>query len=99
MWAAHQRQPLRPLYQTKNDLLLEELRLSATATGAPATALYSAPRATPSASWGGSSSPHFAPRPLELFDSLLAPGGGGRGRGRKSGRSGTTGGRGTTGGS
>jgi hypothetical protein len=39
--------------EAKNDLLLEELRLSATVTIAPATALYSAPRAAPSDSGGG----------------------------------------------
>ena len=44
--------PFPTFAETKNDLLLEELRLSATATAAPATALYSAPRAPPSASGG-----------------------------------------------
>ena len=68
--------PFPTFAETKNDLLLEELRLSATATTAPATTLYSAPRASPSASGGGgSSSPHFGPRRLELFGSLLARGG------------------------
>jgi hypothetical protein len=45
--------PFSTFVETKNDMLLEELRLSATATTAPATTLYSAPRATPSASGGG----------------------------------------------
>jgi hypothetical protein len=40
--------PFPTFAETKDDLLLEELRLSA----APATALYSAPRAPPSASGG-----------------------------------------------
>ena len=44
--------------EVKNDLLLEELCLSATTTTAPATTLYSVPRATPSDS-GGSTSPSF----------------------------------------
>jgi hypothetical protein len=56
--------PFSTFVETKNDMLLEELRLSATATTAPATTLYSAPRATPSASGGGgSSSPHSGPPP------------------------------------
>jgi hypothetical protein len=38
--------------EAKNDLLLEELRLSATVTIAPATALYSAPRAAPAVGGG-----------------------------------------------
>jgi hypothetical protein len=38
--------------EVKNDLLLEELRLSATTTSAPATTLYSSPRAAPSNSGG-----------------------------------------------
>jgi hypothetical protein len=38
--------------EVKNDLLLEELCLSATTTTAPATALYSVPRAAPSDSGG-----------------------------------------------
>jgi hypothetical protein len=45
-------EPFPTFVETKNDLLLEELRLSATATGAPTTTLYSAPRAAPSASGG-----------------------------------------------
>jgi hypothetical protein len=52
--------PFPTFAETKDDLLLEELRLSATAIAAPTTALYSAPRG----------------------------GGGGRGRGCKSGRGG-----------
>jgi hypothetical protein len=44
--------PFPTFAETKNDLLLEELRLSATATAGPAMALYSAPRAAPSASGG-----------------------------------------------
>jgi hypothetical protein len=52
--------PFPTFAETKNDLLLEEPRLSATATAAPATALYSAPRAAPLPP-GGSSSPHFGP--------------------------------------
>jgi hypothetical protein len=82
--------PFPTFAETKNDLLLEELRLSATATAAPATTLYNAPRASPSASRGVPLNHTLVPCRLELFDSLLAPGGGGRGRGRKSGRSGTT---------
>jgi hypothetical protein len=61
--------------EVKNDLLLEELCLSATLTSTPATALYSAPRTAPS-HFGGFL--FIAPRhhyPLEIFDSLLAPGG------------------------
>jgi hypothetical protein len=54
--------PFPTFAETKNDLLLEELRLSATATAAPATALYSAPWAPPLAP-GGSSSPHSGPPP------------------------------------
>jgi hypothetical protein len=44
--------PFPTFAEAKDDLLLEELRLSTTATAAPATALYSAPRAPPSASGG-----------------------------------------------
>ena len=44
--------PFPTFAETKDDLLLEELRLSATTTVAPATTLYSAPRAPPSASRG-----------------------------------------------
>jgi hypothetical protein len=44
--------PFPTFAETKNDLLLEKLCLSATTTAAPATALYSAPRALPSASGG-----------------------------------------------
>jgi hypothetical protein len=89
--------PFPTFAETKNDLLLEELRLSATATVAPATALYSAPWASPSASEGGGVPLQRTPVPrrLELFGNLLAPGGAvvvaavvARGR------SGTTGGRG-----
>jgi hypothetical protein len=47
------KKPFPTFAETKNDLLLEELRLSATTTAAPATALYNAPRAAPSASGGG----------------------------------------------
>jgi hypothetical protein len=50
--------PFPTFAETKNDLLLEELRLSATATAAPATTLYIAPRAPPPLPPGGSSSPH-----------------------------------------
>jgi hypothetical protein len=39
--------PFPTFAETKDDLLLEELRLSATATAAPATTLYSAPQAPP----------------------------------------------------
>jgi hypothetical protein len=63
--------------EAKNDLLLEELRLSATATTAPATAVYTAPRAAPSDSGGGGGFLLTAlrlRRPLELHGSLLAPG-------------------------
>jgi hypothetical protein len=55
--------PFPTFAETKNDLLLEELRLSATTTAAPAMALYNAPRAAPSNSEGGSYSLHFAPPP------------------------------------
>jgi hypothetical protein len=44
--------PFPTFAKTKNDLLLEELRLSASATTAPATALYNSPRAAPSTSRG-----------------------------------------------
>jgi hypothetical protein len=74
--------------EAKNDLLLEELRLSTTATTAPATALYSAPRAAPSDSRGFLFTALRSRRPLELHGSLLAPGGRGRGRDRKGGRGG-----------
>jgi hypothetical protein len=52
--------PFNTFAEAKNDMLLEELCLSATAT---ATTLYSAPRAASSNSGGGggSSSPHFGP--------------------------------------
>jgi hypothetical protein len=53
--------PFPTFAETKNDLLLEELRL-VTATAAPATALYNASRAPPLPP-GGSSSPHFGPPP------------------------------------
>jgi hypothetical protein len=66
--------PFPTFAEAKNDLLLEELRLSAAATTAPATALYSAPRAAPSDS-GGVLLPALRPRcPLELRDRLLASG-------------------------
>jgi hypothetical protein len=52
--------PFPTFAEAKNDLLLEELRLFATTTAAPATALYSAPRATP-LTRGGSPSPPFDP--------------------------------------
>jgi hypothetical protein len=67
--------PFPTFAEAKNDLLLEELRLSTTATTAPATALYGAPRATPSDSGRflfTALQPH---RPLELCDRLLALGG------------------------
>ena len=67
--------PFATFAKVKNDLLLEELRLSATTTSAPAMTLYSVPRATPSDSGGFlfiALRPH---RTLELFASLLAPGG------------------------
>jgi hypothetical protein len=78
----------------KNDLLLEELRLSATTTTA-STARLGLPPMTK----GGSSSPHFGP--TALWSSSTAywlPGGRGRGRsrGRKSGRGGTSRGRGSS---
>jgi hypothetical protein len=57
--------------EVKNDLLLEELRLSATSTSTPTTALYNAPRTAPSDSGGLHRT--SAPPPLELFDNLLAP--------------------------
>jgi hypothetical protein len=44
--------PFPTFAETKNDLLLEELRLSATATVASTTVLYNAPWAAPSASGG-----------------------------------------------
>jgi hypothetical protein len=65
--------PFPTFAETKNDLLLEELRLSATATLAPATTLYSAPRTAPSASGGAPLHRTSVPRRLELFGSLLAP--------------------------
>jgi hypothetical protein len=55
--------PFPTFAEVKNDLLLEELRLSATLTSAPATTLYSAPRTAPSNS-RGPSSPHFGPTAL-----------------------------------
>jgi hypothetical protein len=88
--------PFPTFAETKNDLLLEELCLSATATATLATTLYSAPRAPPSAFRGDPLHRTPVPRRLELFGRLLAPGGRGRGRGRgrKSGRGGLPGGRG-----
>jgi hypothetical protein len=88
--------PFPTFAETKNDLLLEELRLSATATAAPATTLL---RLHPLPPEGGSSSPHFGPPPPGALRQPTGSGGGGRCRGRKSGRSGTTGDRGMTGGS
>jgi uncharacterized membrane protein YgcG len=87
--------PFPTFAETKNNLLLEKLCLSAIATAAPATALYNAPQAPPFASGG------------ILFTALRSPAawsssaaywlqrgrGRSRGRGRKSGRGGTTGGR------
>jgi hypothetical protein len=64
--------------KAKNDLLLEELRLSAAATTAPATALYSAPRASPSDSGGvpaprtPAPPPSGAPRQTAGFGGLTA---------------------------
>jgi hypothetical protein len=58
--------------EAKNDLLLEELRLSATTTSAPATVLYNAPQTalpTPGGFLFTTLRPH---RPLEVIDSLLA---------------------------
>jgi hypothetical protein len=65
--------PFPTFAETKDDLLLEELRLSATATAAPATALYNAPRAPPLPP-GGSSSPHSG---LPPFGALRQPTGSG----------------------
>jgi hypothetical protein len=53
--------PFPTFAEAKNDLLLEELRLSAAATTAPTTTLYNAPRAAPS---GGGVPPHRTPAPL-----------------------------------
>jgi hypothetical protein len=67
--------PFPTFAEVKNDLLLEELRLSATTTSVFAMVLYSTPRAAPSDSRGFlfiALRPH---RTLELFASLLAPGG------------------------
>jgi hypothetical protein len=60
--------------EVKNDLLLEELRLSATSTFAPATTLYNAPRTVPSNSRGFLFTTLRHHHPLELIGSLLAPG-------------------------
>jgi hypothetical protein len=61
--------------EAKNDLLLEELRLSTTTTTASATAFYSAHRAAPS-DFGGFLLTALRPCcPLELRDRLLALGG------------------------
>jgi hypothetical protein len=66
--------PFPTFAEVKNDLLLEELRLSATSTSAPATALYNAPRTAPP-DFGGSLITALRPHcPLELIDSLLALG-------------------------
>jgi hypothetical protein len=57
-------------------MLLEELRLSAAATTAPATAIYNAPWAAPFDSGGGFLLTALRSRcPLEFRDSLLASGG------------------------
>jgi hypothetical protein len=61
--------------KAKNNLLLEELRLSTTATTAPATTLYSVPRAAPYESEGFLFTALQPRRPLELHGSLLALGG------------------------
>jgi hypothetical protein len=78
--------------EVKNNLLLEELRLFATPTSAPATTLYTAPRTAPPDS-GGSLFTALRPhRPLKLLASLLAPGGGGGRGGPSGGRSSSPGG-------
>jgi hypothetical protein len=64
--------PFPTFAETKDDLLLEELRLSATATAAPATALYNAPR-VPLCLRGDHLHRTPVSRRLELFGSLLAP--------------------------
>jgi hypothetical protein len=68
--------PFPTFAETKNDLLLEELRL-VTATAAPATALYNASRAPPLPP-GGSSSPHFGPPPPGALRQPTGSGGGSR---------------------
>jgi hypothetical protein len=67
--------PFPTFAETKNDLPLEELRLSATVTATPATTLYSAPRAPHSAFGGDPIHRTLVPRRLELFGRLLALGG------------------------
>jgi hypothetical protein len=67
--------PFATFAEVKNDLLLEELRLSATLASAPATALYSTPRTAPSDSGGVLFTALRPHRPLELLASLLALGG------------------------
>jgi hypothetical protein len=67
--------PFPTFAETKNDLLLEELRLSATATAAPAMALYIAPRAPPLCLRRDPLHRTPVSRRLELFGSLLATGG------------------------
>jgi hypothetical protein len=66
-------EPFPTFAETKNDLLLEELRLSATAIAAPATVLLGLPPMPPG---GVPLLRTLVPRRLELFGSLLAPGGG-----------------------
>ena len=83
--------PFPTFAEAKNDLLLEELHLSAAATTAPATALYSAPRAAPSDSRGGPAHRTQAPLPSGAPRQSAGVGGArshSRGRGRKGGRSG-----------
>jgi hypothetical protein len=67
--------PFPTFAEAKNDLLLEELRLSAAATTAPTTTLYSAPRAAPSGGGGFLLTALRLRCPLELCDRLLASGG------------------------
>jgi hypothetical protein len=63
--------PFPTFAETKNDLILEELRLSATATTAPATALLGLPLCLQ----GGSSSPHSGPPPLGALRQPTGSGG------------------------
>jgi hypothetical protein len=83
--------PFPTFAEAKNDLLLEEFCLSAAATTAPATALYSAPRAAPSDSGEVPAPRTPAPLPsgaLRQTACFVGARSRGRDRGRKGGCSG-----------
>jgi hypothetical protein len=67
--------PFPTFAEAKNNLLLEELRLSATSTSAPATALYSAPQTAPSDSRGVPLHRTLAPLPPGAYRQPTGSGG------------------------